>query len=863
MDSAEGKAAGFAEDSRGRNREAPEVGRADGGGDTRDGKGSPSGGPSQGPPSGGPSQGGQESRPAGSQASRDAVHVLFEYLRDVIYNPLQAKLDPNSLSGPERNLGLGIMFLAECIGELRAFANALARGDLGAPMPSAGNEIAAPLKTLYSSMKHLTWQAQQIAAGDYSQHVDFMGEFSDSFNAMIRQLDQRNHELVMAKITAEAASRAKSAFLGAVSHEMRTPLNAILGLSALELQRENLPTLSKLNLEKIWNAGSSLLRIVNDILDIARAGAGKFELVPVDYSILDLLNDVVQVNIVRAGSKPISFELTVDETIPSRLSGDSLRVKQILNNILSNAFKYTERGKVRFRVGWSPAGGGSGADMIFTVSDTGIGIRPENLERIFTDHSQINSQANRYVEGTGLGLAITKYLVDLMGGNISAESEFGAGSEFKAVIPQKIVHGTPIGRAAAEDLANFRTMARGLSVEGNLVRTLMPYGHVLLVDDVPTNLDVAEGLLSPYGIKVSAAHSGREAVDLVAAVRDDSPPSERFDLILMDHMMPDMDGVEAVRNIRSLPAEYARKVPVIAFTASAAPETVKMFLDNGFNSFISKPIDILELDAALNRWVRRDSAFALSGGGSPGAQESPGGQGAQEAPAPEGGVAAGGPGDGPAGGPAAPGRPAVASGRAAALSIQDFNIEGLDIQSGIGRFGREDKFIKVLKSYILHTPKLLENLKASARSSLSDYAISVHGLKGSSYGISADAVGDVAARLEAMAKEGKTESFADSHLLLMEKAEKLIGDISSAIARIEAAEGAKTRQKLAAPDPDLLVKLLDAARRGKTSQMEDLTAQLELYDYERQPDLVPFIREKLEAFDYQLICDRLHAVLEE
>jgi signal transduction histidine kinase/DNA-binding response OmpR family regulator len=763
------------------------------------------------------------------------VNLLFEYLRDVIYNPNKARLDPNSLSGTERNLGLGIMFLAECISETRAFASALAKGDLGAPMPSAGNEIAAPLKTLYSSMKHLTWQAQQIAAGDYSQHVDFMGEFADSFNSMIRQLNQRNRELVMSKVNAEAATRAKSAFLATVSHEMRTPLNAILGLSALELQRDNLPTLSKLNLEKIWNAGSSLLRIVNDILDIARAEAGNFEIVPVDYSIVDLVNDIVQINIVRAGTKPISFELIVDETIPSRLSGDSLRVKQILNNILSNAFKYTERGKVRFQIGWTPTGGGAGADMTFTVTDTGIGIRPEDMGKLFTDHSQINSEANRYVEGTGLGLSITKYLVDLMGGSIAVESEFGVGSEFRAVLPQRIIHGAPIGRKAAEDLASFRTMVKGMSVEGNLVRTRMPYGHVLLVDDVPTNLDVAEGLLSPYGLKVSTASSGREAVDLVGAVRDDSPPSERYDLILMDHMMPGMDGVEAVRNIRSLPTEYARKVPVIAFTASAAPGTDRMFIDNGFSSFIAKPIDILELDAALNRFVRRDAP--------PGPRD-------EEEPAGGGG-----------------GRDEDADGAGAdraadELSLADLNVEGLDVETGIRRYGKEEKYIKVLKSYILHTPKLLETLKASARSSLSDYAISVHGLKGSSYGISANAVGDVAARLEAMAKEGKTESFADSHLLLMEKADKLIRDIAAAVNRVEARRRSESKEKRPEPDRELLAKLLDAARRGKTSMMEDLTVRLEEFEYEKDAALVEFVRSKLDEFDYQLIVDRLSAILE-
>jgi CheY-like chemotaxis protein len=325
-----------------------------------------------------------------------------------------------------------------------------------------------------------------------------------------------------------------------------------------------------------------------------------------------------------------------------------------------------------------------------------------------------------------------------------------------------------------------------------------------------------------------------------------------------------MDGVEAVRSIRRLPSDYARDVPVVAFTASDAPGKDRMFVENGFDSFIAKPIDIMELDAVLNRWVRRDappdargrgpasraSSRAASGPPAPAAAGAPGrpsGAGAAPAPVP-----------GPAGAaPAGPGTGGASQGP----SLRDTAIEGLDVETGIGRYGQEEKYLKVLKSYVLHTPKLLESLKSSARSSLGDYAISVHGLKGSSYGISANAVGDAAARLEAMAKAGETGSFADSHLLLMEKAEKLIQDISSAVNRIEAGRGAKSKGRLPAPDRVALKRLQDAARRGKTSLMEEITSELEGYEYDREADLVPFVREKLEEFEYQLICDRIQRIL--
>ncbi|MDR2353198.1 MAG: response regulator [Deltaproteobacteria bacterium] len=748
--------------------------------------------------------------------------ILFNYLRDVIYCPNKAYLDIDLLDGDAKNLGLGIKFLADCIGETRAFSEALARGDLGAQMPSAGNEIAAPLKTLYSSLKHLTWQSQQIAAGDYSQQVDFMGAFADAFNTMIRQLDRRNRELLISKETAEAASRAKSTFLATVSHEMRTPLNAILGLSAVELQRE-LPILTRMNLEKIWNAGSSLLRIVNDILDISRAESGTFEIISVDYDIINLINDIVQINIVRIGSKPINFVLSIDENIPRRLKGDSLRVKQVLNNILSNAFKYTERGKVHFNITCEREN--NKANIIFKISDTGIGIKREEMSRLFTENSKINSEANRYVEGTGLGLAITYYLVNLMKGIITAESEYGSGSSFTVNIPQSVIDGEPIGYDAAQDLMTFKTMARGLSVEGNLVRTRMPYGHVLLVDDVPTNLDVAEGLLSPYGLKVSTATSAREAIEMVRTVAG-NPRLQKFDIILMDHMMPGMDGIEATRIIRELDSDYARTVPIVAFTANAIRGAEGLFLQNGFNAFIAKPLDIMQLDTVLNRYVKKDNAEVeliepvnLSVGETlPNFGEN--------------------------------------------SFLSGVKIDGLDIQTGIKRYGSDEKYLKILTSYVHHIPKLLDTLKATARSSILEYGIAVHGLKGSSYGIAAKVVGDISAKLERMAKDNNLNNFAETHLLLIEKTQKLIDDINSVLNTIKKLNASQEpKEKLLRPNTDILEKIMEYAKRGKTSLMDDNLKELEKFSYEEDQALIEQLREDFENFEYQSISERIQKKL--
>jgi PAS domain S-box-containing protein len=259
--------------------------------------------------------------------------------------------------------------------------------------------------------------------------------------------------IMQAKFNAEEASHSKSAFLATVSHEIRTPLNAIIGLSEIELQK-SLPGDTYANLERIFSSGSNLLFIINDILDISKIDAGSMEIVPVNYNVPTLVSNSVQLNIVRIGSKPINFELDISSDVPVKLCGDELRVKQILNNLLSNAFKYTHAGLVKLTVNWEPVGGD--ARVTFIVRDTGQGIRPEDVGKLFVEYKQLDTNANRNIEGTGLGLSITKRLVEMMGGSISVESEYGKGSAFTVSIAQKIVDETPIGSEAAAKLKQFR-----------------------------------------------------------------------------------------------------------------------------------------------------------------------------------------------------------------------------------------------------------------------------------------------------------------------------------------------------------------------------------------------------------------------
>jgi CheY-like chemotaxis protein len=408
---------------------------------------------------------------------------------------------------------------------------------------------------------------------------------------------ERTRELERQTELARSASQAKSNFLARMSHEIRTPLNAVLGLSEVELQCR-LPDRTRINLEKIYHSGSHLLDIVNDILDISKIESGNFEITQMEYELCGLINDVIQINVVRIGIKPIEFKLEIDETIPSKLYGDELRIKQILNNLLSNAFKYTEEGEVRLLIGWERRE--NTALLSFTVKDTGRGIKKEDLERLFFEYTQFERAANRHIEGTGLGLSITRGLAETMKGSVAAESEYGRGSVFRVYLPQKIVDERPIGPERAENLRNFHFISdRSRGRGNNLIRSRMSYGKVLVVDDLKINLDVMTGLLMPYGLRVDTVLSGREAVERIRA------GEVRYDLVFMDHMMPEMDGIEAARIIRNeIGSPYARQVAIIALTANAVEGNREVFLNNGFTDFISKPIDVKQLDMILNRWIR-------------------------------------------------------------------------------------------------------------------------------------------------------------------------------------------------------------------------------------------------------------------
>ena len=410
--------------------------------------------------------------------------------------------------------------------------------------------------------------------------------------AIMRNIYDIKLKETLDKVT--SLSKAKDEFLSKISHEIRTPMNAILGITEIQLQNETLPQATKEGLSIIYNSGDSLLRIINDLLDLSKIEARKLEIMPIKYEIASLISDTTQLNMMRIESKPIEFKLNVDENIPSELFGDELRIKQILNNILSNAFKYTNKGEVSMSVS---AERNEGKDfditLVFRVSDTGHGMTEEQVHKIFDEYSRFNLAGNRLIEGTGLGMTITRGLVELMKGDILVESELNKGSVFTVRLPQKSTGAKVLGNEMVENLQKFRISSSLQMKKMQIVRESMPYGRVLVVDDVESNLYVAERLLAPYELYLETAVSGFEAIEKIKS-------GKVYNIIFMDHMMPKMDGIETVKIIRD--SGYTN--PIVALTANAIAGQAEIFLNNGFDGFISKPIDILQLNNELNKFIR-------------------------------------------------------------------------------------------------------------------------------------------------------------------------------------------------------------------------------------------------------------------
>jgi len=496
----------------------------------------------------------------------------------------------------DKDLVINKVLLSNHLGDVGTKIISLARN-----MPDSDIHFFINDSTMYcvSSIPLLNWHLICSASINFFDLVDerfaqvFMLIFIISisivviFNIYVSKmntaLENQYQDLVIANEQAAVASKAKSIFLARMSHEIRTPMNAVIGMS--ELAQRNYGTKKGLEyISCIQNAGASLLVIINDILDFSKIESDRLELNASPYETISLLNDVFTIIRIRIADKPLDLVVDTDPGIPKNLIGDGARVKQVLLNLLSNAVKYTEKGIIKFSISGERTTENA-IRLNVTIEDSGIGIKQEELPKLFEDFTRIDEKRNSRIEGTGLGLPIARSLCRAMGGDITVTSEYGKGSIFTATMIQTVDDSRPMGGIAAAQVTNAGTQHATF---------IAPDCEVLVVDDSPINLLVAEGLLASYAMNVLTCLSGREAVEMVQ--------TRSFDLVFMDHMMPEMDGMETVAAIRALGGHF-KELPIAALTANAVLGMREMFLSNGFNDFLAKPIGTAELDTLLQKWI--------------------------------------------------------------------------------------------------------------------------------------------------------------------------------------------------------------------------------------------------------------------
>ena len=408
----------------------------------------------------------------------------------------------------------------------------------------------------------------------------------------VKVAEQQNLQLAKAKKEADtarhealAANEAKGKFLAHMSHEIRTPINAVLGMDEMILRESGEQNIREYAMD-IYTAGQTLLSLINDILDFSKIESGKMEIVPVEYDISSMIHDLANMASQRAESKNIRLEVEADHAIPSRLYGDDVRIRQVLTNILTNAVKYTHEGTVWFRISSSVSG--DMALLKFEVEDTGIGIKEEDLPKLSAEFERIEEDRNRNIEGTGLGMSITIQLLALLGSRLQVESVYGKGSKFYFELEQKITDHTPVG----DFESRVHQLAENYSYEAKLYA---PDASILVTDDNAVNRKVLRNLLKETGIRVTDADGGRRCLELVQ--------QEHYDLIFLDHMMPEMDGIETLHHLKELKDFPCENTPVVVLTANAVSGAKEKYLAEGFDDFLSKPVVPHKLEAMIRKML--------------------------------------------------------------------------------------------------------------------------------------------------------------------------------------------------------------------------------------------------------------------
>jgi signal transduction histidine kinase/CheY-like chemotaxis protein len=396
------------------------------------------------------------------------------------------------------------------------------------------------------------------------------------------------------------ATKAKTAFIANMSNDLRTPLNAIVSLSQLSRTIKDLPSNVGDHQKRIYESGMTILGVVNDLLDISNIESGKFGVISAEYNLPDFIMSTANSNVRHIGSRPVAFTIFPDDKLPVKLVGDSLRIRQVFNNLLRNAITHSKIGTIEWKI-WTEKGEGDAVWLVSSILDPGQEIGYDEVEKLFLDYSSLDTQKKRSSEGTGLGLSLTKKIIDIMKGFIEVHNVLGKGTLFTVRLLHKYVNDEVISAELVKKLKTFESAAVSRKQEDitNMQRVQLPDARVLVVDDMETNLEVAKGMLLPYGMQVDGVLSGKEAVEIV---RKGEP---RYNAIFMNRWMPEMDGIAAVRIIRNeIDGDYAKKVPIIALTANAVIGNNAFFTKSGFQEVLSKPFSVRRLDDIVNKWIK-------------------------------------------------------------------------------------------------------------------------------------------------------------------------------------------------------------------------------------------------------------------
>ncbi len=682
-------------------------------------------------------------------------------------------------------------------------------------------------------------------------------------------------ELYRSNLEIEKASHMKSDFLANMSHEIRTPMNAVIGMVDLAL-REEMPPNAKNYVHQIKSSAKNLLVIINDILDFSKIESGKMDIINVAYEPLSLINDLASIANSRIGNKNIEFTIDVSPDMPQLIFGDNVRIHQILLNLVTNAIKFTKQGEVHLKFECVQAEEGM-VNLKVSVSDTGMGIKEENFQKLFNSFQQVDSKRNRNIEGTGLGLAISKQLLSLMDGKISVESEYGKGSNFFFELPQRIIDDTPaipmlnknsktgiiisneyvrkqlirdLNRIGAEPvmlddvalseiddfeyiimerdfyshemeerlkkapntqciivIANYDapndiespnvkiihkpvyslTLYNAMGISNYVIAEnkeidsftfVAPDARILIVDDNSTNLTVAKGLIEPINMIVDTAESASVAIELASRTK--------YDLIFMDHMMPEVDGIEATHIIRRMLPSYS-DTPIIALTANAVGGAREMFIKEGMNDFVAKPIEVKDIISKLRKWLPQDKILPAN----------------------------------------------KVEGNEESSERKLVDIPELNVENAISMLGSEKLYLSVLKEYYSSIDKKAGSIQSHyCREEWKEYTIEVHALKSTSRQIGADDVGELAAELEQAGKDNNIE-------LIREKTQHLLDEymrFKKILAPIFAEEETEANTEHA--DNNIMLSLIskidEALENYDILQIDDVIAEMDGYEYDER-----------------------------